>query len=405
MTHQTTLLETAQQIRNEYPLCDSCLGRLFREIQDHSSNQEKGEYLRSQLSAPQAIDPQNCWLCEGLTEEISSFCKLIKNKLQDYEYSTFVIGSKIDEDIINKEQQLWEHIGSESEPIKMEINREIGKQLEHDLKKTVDFEHPEIMVILDTTYNDVFLQIEPLYLYGRYRKVTRGIPQTRWPCHICRGIGCRACDYTGTLYADSVEELIAAPALNASQATEESFHGCGREDIDALMLGTGRPFVLELKNPRIRTLDLSLVTKRINTQGKQNIEVSDLRYSEKKEIARLKSATFAKTYRVVIEGDTTVPKEKLKEVAQILRGTTLQQFTPTRVAHRRANKVRERQIYNCTVESVEGAIATLTLETESGTYIKELVSGDSGRTTPNMSTLLGIPCTVKELDVLEIKGE
>jgi len=75
------------------------------------------------------------------------------------------------------------------------------------------------------------------------------------------------------------------------------------------------------------------------------------------------------------------------------------------VAHRRANKIRERKIYNCELESVEGSIARLTIETQSGTYIKELVSGDSGRTTPNISEMIGIPCKVKELDVIEIKGE
>ena len=75
------------------------------------------------------------------------------------------------------------------------------------------------------------------------------------------------------------------------------------------------------------------------------------------------------------------------------------------MAHRRANKVRERKIYKCELESVEGSIARLTIETQSGTYIKELVSGDDGRTTPNISEMLGTPCKVNELDVIEIKGE
>ena len=114
---------------------------------------------------------------------------------------------------------------------------------------------------------------------------------------------------------------------------------------------------------------------------------------------------FKKTYRIVIEGGKNIKKEKLKEVAQILRGKTIKQLTPTRVAHRRADMVRERKIYNCKLESVEGTIARLMVETESGTYIKELVSGDNGRTTPNISEMLGTPCKVKELDVMEIKGE
>jgi tRNA pseudouridine synthase 10 len=152
-------------------------------------------------------------------------------------------------------------------------------------------------------------------------------------------------------------------------------------------------------------LDFDSLTKHINEKAAKNVEVEGLRYSNKDEIVRIKDADFRKTYRIVIEGSSRLAKEKLNEGALILRGTTIRQFTPTRVAHRRAHKVRERTVYQCSVETVEGTMATLVLETESGTYIKELVSGDHGRTQPNLSDLIGIPCIVKELDVIEIKGE
>ena len=67
--------------------------------------------------------------------------------------------------------------------------------------------------------------------------------------------------------------------------------------------------------------------------------------------------------------------------------------------------VREKHIYNCIVESVKGTIAILSLEAESGTYIKELVTGDDGRTKPNITEIIGGSCEVIELDVMEIKGE
>jgi len=44
----------------------------------------------------------------------------------------------------------------------------------------------------------------------------------------------------------------------------------------------------------------------------------------------------------------------------------------------------------------------LTLETESGTYVKEFVSGDDGRSVPNFSEALGMQCRVEVLDVLAI---
>lgn len=400
------ILTLAEKTVSAYHLCDSCLGRLFRQIEKGSTNKQKGTLIRNNLKQSKKTHAKDCWLCEGLTGETDHFVDLISDALKEYEFDTFLIGSKIDEDIVEREKELWDFISSEDfEPIKMEINREVGKILEEKLGKTVDFEKPDITVIVDTAFDVVNLQIRPLFIYGRYKKFERGIPQTKWPCRICRGKGCSSCNYTGKMYETSVEELISKKALKLTKGNDESFHGCGREDIDALMLGSGRPFVLEIKNPKKRTIDLAILTSEINSYTKDRVEISNLRFSDRKEIARIKNAEFQKTYYIIIEGEKPIKKEKLKEVAQILQGKTIKQLTPTRVAHRRANKIRERKIYNCELESVEGSIARLTIETQSGTYIKELVSGDSGRTTPNISEMIGIPCEVKELDVIEIKGE
>ena len=400
------ILEMAEKTLDKYQLCDCCLGRLFRQIETGSTNNQKGELIRNNLKYEKKTIVKDCWLCEGLLDEIEHFANLVSDAVKEYEFDTFLIGSKIDEDILDREKELWDFIKSEdAEPIKMEINREVGKILEKKLGKTVDFEIPTIMAVIDTAFDVVNLQISSLFIYGRYKKLKRGIPQTKWSCRICRGKGCKACNYTGKMYDTSVEELTSKKALELTKGNDESFHGSGREDVDALMLGNGRPFVLEIKNPKIRGIDLSVFEKKTNNYAKDKIEINNIRFSDRNEIVRIKSAEFRKTYRIVLEGEKPINKEKLKEVAQILQGKTIKQFTPTRVAHRRVNKVRERKIYNCDIESVEGAIARITVEAESGTYLKELISGDNGKTKPNISEMIDIPCTVKELDVIEIKGE
>jgi len=399
-------LKQAEQLLYEYRLCDSCFGRLFRKEIKDGTNSQKGESIRKQLHHTERTATHDCWLCEGLIDEIPHFSKIIADAVKDYEFETFLVGSKIDEDIQEKEQRLWKHLKLEdAEPIKMEINREIGKILEPQLGKTVDIPNPEIMAVIDTAYDIVSLQITSLFIYGRYKKLQRGIPQTKWPCQICRGKGCKQCNYTGKLYETTVEELVAQKSLELTKGTDESFHGSGREDIDALMLGSGRPFVLEIKNPKIRNINLTLLEKETNQTTKDKVEITSLRFSARDEIARIKAAEFRKTYRVTLEATQPLNKEKLIKVAQTLQGKLIKQLTPTRVAHRRANKIRERTIYNCTIESVEGIIARLTLETESGTYVKEFVSGDDNKTQPNLSELIGIPCKVKELDVIDVKGE
>jgi len=400
------IIKLAEKTLSEYKLCDHCLGRLFAKIEHGITNKKRGEIIRQHLKQYKKTEVSNCWLCSGLIGEIQHFVDLISDSLKACEFETFLVGSKIDEDILDREQELLDFTGSDySEPIKMELNREIGKILEKRLGKEVNFEKPTIMAVIDTIFDIVNLQIRSLYIYGRYKKYKRDTPQTRWFCRVCRGKGCRKCDYTGKMYETSVEELVAKQFLEKTRGSNESFHGCGREDIDVRMLGNGRPFVLEIKNPRVRNLDLSHLEYEINTINKDKIEVSNLRFSDRDEIVRIKSAKLRKTYRVVFKGEKPIKKEKLKKAAQTLQGKTISQFTPSRVAHRRTNMVRKRKIYNCNVESIDDIIATLTLETDSGTYIKELISGDDGKTRPSISKMIGVPCKVTELDVIEIKGE
>ena len=87
-----------------------------------------------------------------------------------------------------------------------------------------------------------------LWLESRYRKLRRGLPQTVFYCPLCKGDrrrskGCQQCGGFGKLTKESVQELIGRRILPQMQAKGGSFHGAGREDVDVLMLGRGRPFV------------------------------------------------------------------------------------------------------------------------------------------------------------------
>ena len=400
------IIQMAESILNEFDLCDACTGRFFAKIESGIDNTTRGKKIRKSLGIKNSIDIEKCWLCNGLFKEIDHFVELIKYNLEEFEYNTFLIGSIVDDEIIEKEKIILDKFDNEySESAKNELNREIGKRLEKSLSRTVDFLNPEIMVLVDTAYDTIYLQIKSLYIYGKYKKFKRTIPQTKWFCNICRGKGCKRCNYSGKLYDSSVEELISKIIIRASKSESSLFHGCGREDIDVKMLGNGRPFVLELRNPVKRTLNFQKITNEINKDCKGKIEVSHLRYSNKDEVSRLKSAGFQKTYRVRFKGEKTINNEKLIKASLSLQGRDINQFTPLRVAHRRANMVREKHIYKCQIESLDGAIATLIITAESGTYIKELITGDEGRTVPNLSEMIDNPCEIIELDVIEIKGE
>ena len=94
---------------------------------------------------------------------------------------------------------------------------------------------------------------------------------------VVKGLGCNKCNNTGQLYPDSVQSLVAHPFLIASDSSEDLFHGMGREDIDAAMLGNGRPFVLELRMPKKRDLDLVNLMMTVNSINENRIKISNLK--------------------------------------------------------------------------------------------------------------------------------
>ena len=92
------------------------------------------------------------------------------------------------------------------------------------------------------------------------------------------------------MYPDSVEALISKPILEASQGENSSFHASGREDIDARMLGTGRPFIVEIGKPKKRFLDLKKLEETINEQAKDKVIVSRPRFTNRDAVRKLKKA-------------------------------------------------------------------------------------------------------------------
>lgn len=397
-----TVLEAARTIAAR-SLCDHCLGRQFAQVEHGHTNEERGQRLRDALGLP-AVPPEDCWLCEGLMDDIDLFADLVMERLEPYEHDTFLVGSRIDEDIQRREAQLEQATGH-AEPMKREVNREVGKLVEDATGKEAAFEKPDITAIIDTRFNHVELDVRPIFIYGRYRKLERGIPQTKWYCRKCHGAGCEYCDGTGKMYEDSVEELVAHEVMAAVQGSDEAFHGAGREDIDVRMLGTGRPFILEVKEPRRRHIDLEQLQRDINVFADGRVEVAGLRMASKDEVPEIKEAPWTKTYRAVI---ALAGKGKINEAVNALGGRYINQRTPSRVAHRRADRVRKRKILDILVEQQDAREATLVITAESGTYIKELLTGDHGRTTPSFSELADTAVEVKKLDVIaigDINGE
>jgi tRNA pseudouridine synthase 10 len=401
--------------------CDACLGRTFARIGHGIENDERGRQLRE--ATGRASPSGECVVCEGIVERVPRYVELCTEAAGRHEMGTYLVGSRYFKEVVDREGAVWAamletdegHLTARLKPpgggappwpagewLKNEVNRRVGRALEGPLSATVDFQRPDVVLTIDTRVDLVTVDSSPVLFHGRYRKLDRRIPQTRWPCRRCQGAGCNSCDGTGKQYPTSVEEEIAPAAVEALDAEGAAFHGMGREDIDALMLGDGRPFVLEIKRPRRRHADLAALQDEINARARGRVEVEALAAAAPEDVARFKAADPQKTYRARCRAATPIDRDKLLKATHSLAGVLLEQRTPNRVAHRRADKVRRRRIHELRVAAHEGDRFELDIRADSGTYIKEFVSGDDGRTAPSIAQAVGAAVRVEELDVVAI---
>jgi len=389
--------------------CDHCLGRFFGKRSHGLTDDERGRSLKIALALTENLPYIKfsglCWVCGNFFEKVPEWADRVISSLAGIEFSTFLIGCRVPPLIAENEEMIWSDLSlAEPEPFKSEVNREVGKAVSARIGKTVDFKKPDVVVILDLSAGSTEVQINSVFFYGRYKKFERGIPQTHWDCRACKGAGCEKCNFTGAQYLDSVEELIGRPVITAFNAKGAVLHGAGREDIDARMIGTGRPFILEVVEPGKRSLDLAELEKEINQTAEGRVSVSIKRWSDRTEVETLKSNKAHKKYRILVEVDGALSADMFANALKTLQGATIYQRTPERVAHRRADKIRERIVLDIEYAGEQDGKFVVEVLGEAGLYIKELVSGDGGRTRPSLAEILNRSAHVFSLDVVQVEG-
>jgi len=408
------ILEKSRRIL-EHPVCDHCLGRQFGQLLSGFTNVERGEAMR--LLAASSIDKEHlgeedkkldlsnfsgihfhkltaqkyeipakkrCSICHDIFDEIPKLVHKITKATKSIEWRTFVVGTKLSNELLANEEKLWERVGIDyCEPIKAELNRELGKTVEkYNKGKKFDPKRHDVAFLFDLDKKSVSVKIFPLFMYGEYQKLVRGLPQTKWP--------------TGA-YKTSVEQIIAKPFMAAMHGKGHKLHGLGREDIDARCLAW-RPFVLEILEPKKRDVDIKKLAKKIDAK---KVRVKGMRCSNIQEVRKIKEAKLDKSYRAMVECEKGITRKDLEKLKK-LSGETIRQKTPTRVLHRRADLFRKRRVVSISAKLKDKKHFQLTIRGEAGLYIKELISGDAGRTRPSVSEILDNKCVCKELDVIGI---
>ncbi|MEM1578601.1 MAG: tRNA pseudouridine(54/55) synthase Pus10 [Archaeoglobaceae archaeon] len=338
---------------------------------------------------------EKCAFCCNFFERVEEIASRIHKSL-NFEFKSFNVGIK-SEGSFRAIQEFFE-VNGIAYDLKTEMKKALQAKLREMTGKGISHD-ADLLVLFNPEDFGFEVQIKPIFIYGRYLKRIRNISQTRWLCGICKGNGCEICDYTGKRYVTSVEELISTPVIDLFSAKNAILHGAGREDVDARMLGNGRPFVLEIIEPRRREVEIGEVESTINNFCRGKVLVKGLRFTNAEEIEKVKEEKFRKVYRAKVVFEREISRDELEKALNRLVGE-IKQRTPKRVLHRRADKLRIRKVYRAEVIEHFGKVAVLKFETDAGLYIKELVSGDEGRTEPNLSE--NFKAFVEKLDVIAV---
>lgn len=346
--------------------------------------------------------PGSCHICGGKLEALPALLKKAESCIRG-EWNTFSLSTTIPKSMLLGEEDAWDY--SYGESLKSMLNAFFSRSLQESTGKAYSPLNSDGRVSINLDSMEAEGRNEPLFIFGRYKKLVRGICQSRWPCLKCGGSGCARCGGKGKMYDESVEELIGDAVVSHTGGTY-TLHASGREDIDVLNFA-GRPFVLEVKNPDSVFPDFSALESEINSPGK--VEVSGLRRAAPGSVKLVSDSHFPKTYRAWVGSVSPLTKEDAQKLLSF--DFVLAQRTPERVSHRRADKVRKRRarVISASLEDTGNGAGAQSkaiiadIHADAGTYIKELIHGDKGRTSPSFSSFLGKECSCERLDVTRIE--
>ncbi|XP_050537857.1 tRNA pseudouridine synthase Pus10 [Daktulosphaira vitifoliae] len=248
------------------------------------------------------------------------------------------------------------------------------------------------------SFKNISSRHDSVYIAGRYNKWSRTLSQTPWIVDQERRL------------ESSVEEIILEPIKNYTLVDSFRFSSSGREDIDVRMLGKGRPFTIELVNPKKTKFSYETFREIENDINKNSqVTVKHLQSVLKGDLKELK---LGEEFKIKVYQAFCYVKGELLDLNKLNNCTPFDivQNTPIRVLHRRANMARKRTIHSLSVSPIEVNVKNgclffnVILSTQAGTYIKEFVHGDFGRTTPCLRTILqNNTVDILALDVLNIE--
>jgi tRNA pseudouridine synthase 10 len=349
----------------EFSLCSTCAKRQRSEIKFTISR------------------ARECFVCRGLILRIPEMERRTVRKTRRYDFKTFSVGMIIPSEVQEREDQLRSDLQIRGmETIKSQFAREITDFVKRRTGRRVDRMHPELTLLVDLVRCDIAVTAKSLLVHGRYTKPS-GVSQRRELCDRCSGRGCSECD-EGYARIPSMEEVLGRRFARIFRSSRTKFTWIGSEDIDSVVYLPGRPFIAEVKDPRLRRVPTGL--ELVTGKGRAHVEGMKVLKGRPASVP-----PFVFKTRAFID-----PLGRVEEAALL----QAKKINGALVEYRNnKGKVVYKRVYSVRVERM-GKKLVAEIRLDGGLPVKKLVSGESA--SPSLSELLGIPLACRRFDILRV---
>ena len=370
----------SKSILNEYDLCDNCLGRFFISFTHLTSVRILGNQIRHSINSRIVT---KCYICKNIFSNIDLYVKMMQDTSFGYEFSTFTVGAILKQSTIERDDKLRSKFHLRGiDGIKTAITKELGKKFVRKTKKRIDHLSPDITFTINFKTEQCNVKTKPIFLYGKYIKDKRGLPQKEESCQDCKGKGCIFCNNHGIVSFDSIEGKISKFLYEKFETEQVKFTWIGGEDKTSLVMGDGRPFFAKLLSPKKRNIRLA---KKSNLN---EIVIRDLR---KIDHIPNGSIHFKSKTKILVSTKNNIISNKLKK---------LKYLTNTPIEITDSSRQYKKTIYNLKYKKCSLQSFTVEIEADGGIPIKRLVDGSD--IIPNISSIIGVQCFCKKFDINQI---
>jgi tRNA pseudouridine synthase 10 len=390
--------ELRRRLQANYVLCKHCLLRqTYVNTEDY--------YCTQFTTSLENKSECECYICNGLMHETNSIMHRILETLRNnYHFNTFLIGATLPSNLFEREDGIRARMKIRGrENIKSQLTRNLRKKFSEITKKQIDFLHPDLMINLrlqGSTDLDIDIKTRPLVLLGRYIKKNRGMPQRSGGKHnpsdelAIHGqffpnmnLASRITSVLYTLENSSVQAIISREIARLTKCDGLKFSWVGSEDENSLVLGSGRPFFIQIRNPK--TVDLN---ERRLTFPKYGLFVNIEQFFGK--LPEQPIQFIAKT-KIVIRASRQMGEEEFSRIKSLANSKVVFRNQKKKL------KSFEKRIYSLDIVKKSRKIFDLIVVADGGLAIKQFVEGRECMN-PNISAATNQQCECVLFDILDI---